>query len=175
MNPEGSLRRLLARAIWETFDEDPEFMLHRSAEVASVAPIYARMYSRGVTGYRVDFEYDRQGTSGNMKRDNSISSTVGRKGSRRPDVVVHQRGHDAGNLLVVEFKLLDDDSRDHDRVKKLMSHTAGGKAYRFGATVVLGPAAGRNPCWRWFDSPDAAPNLEPVPRPSFESPGEVGA
>lgn len=156
---EATLQRLVADAVWATFAEDPDFMSNQVAEVSMVAPIFCRMYLRGVAGHRVDLEYDREGGEGHLK-DGTQRDDGHWEGWKRPDVVVHQRGHDNANLLVIEFKITEDSQVDIQKVKNLMGLP---KKYRFGATVVLNPEGGL-PKWRWFSNPHSEPLLAAVPQ-----------
>jgi hypothetical protein len=89
--------------------------------------------------YDVDCEYNRDGV--NIKR-----LTLGRGLPHQmkpeavavvPDVIVHKRGHNADNLLVVEVKkLLSRETSDYD-LQKLQGYVAE-LDYRFGAHITLG-------------------------------------
>ena len=63
-------------------------------------------------GWQVNCEYNRQGPGRDPKKD-----STGAK--RRPDIVVHERGHDRRNLLVLEVKPAWEDPKkiEKDRMK----------------------------------------------------------
>jgi hypothetical protein len=157
---EHPVKRLLAEAIWATVERDPQLFEYKLNEVAAVAPIYARMHSIGIDGYDIDFEYDRVGRAGDAyKHHDAAQVAVERKGSIRPDILVHKRGRPEFNLLVVEIKLAVDSRADREKVRQTME----AKRYRFGATVVLRHKSDQLPRWRWFDSRADTPGLEVVP------------
>lgn len=157
------LRHLLAEAVLGVTREEPELFAGRVGEVSVVSSIFARMHCVGAAGYSIDLEYDRQGLRGEFKRPAVQERAPTRRGSIRPDIIVHRRGDPAGNLLVVEFKLAADSQRDRAKVSALMRPAPEGHGYRFGATVVLRPTGG-TPKWRWFDGPgDDPPLVDIVP------------
>lgn len=86
--------------------------------------------------YHIDGEYNRN--LENVK-------TVSRKGATEreqaciPDFIVHRRGNNEHNLLVIEFKTWwnSDQQNDQEKIKLLMDE-AGKYKYRFGVTVLFG-------------------------------------
>lgn len=100
-------------------------------------------YLQGVfPGHDVDVEYNRHGLD--PKR---VGLPVGchQAGDALvvPDIVVHRRGHDRDNLLVIELKKTTNrDPRDCDQTKVLA--LKGALHYEFGITIEIptGPARG---------------------------------
>jgi hypothetical protein len=101
--------------------------------------------------HHIDVEYNRHGLE--TKRINLPEQYDGaRTGRIYPDVIVHQRGHDCENLLVIQIKKSTNrETRDYDRaVVEAMKQDF---QYRRGLLIELpaGPGAtGRNPALQWM-------------------------
>jgi hypothetical protein len=66
----------------------------------------------------------------------------------RPDIVVHVRGNDARNLLVLELKKRQDSDCNRERIRAFREQFD----YTFGATIVCAIGdAGKIRRSRWFD------------------------
>lgn len=83
------------------------------------------------SGYNLDCEYNRNGT-----RSKSLPSF---KNGTYPDVILHKRGRNDGNLLVIEFKTYWNSNQEKDR-KKIEEFTSPDGNYRFlrGYTILIG-------------------------------------
>lgn len=86
--------------------------------------------------YHIDVEYNR-----NLENVKTVShkGTLEREQACIPDFIVHRRGNNEHNLLVIEFKTWwnSDQQNDQEKIKLLMDE-AGKYKYRFGVTVLFG-------------------------------------
>lgn len=97
------LLKLLETAIQKCYERDRS-LIQRSMERASVARIFLYMYElmqndprfEIFRGYDLDCEYNKNG-------EQIKETTRCRKGTS-PDLILHKRNCNEGNLLVVEFK-----------------------------------------------------------------------
>lgn len=85
--------------------------------------------------YHIDVEYNR-----NLENVKALpqSETSGAGKARIPDLIVHQRGNNDHNLLVIEFKTWwnQDQQQDEKKIERFMD-PEGDYRYKFGATVLL--------------------------------------
>lgn len=107
MTSEQSDEKLLLALLKESVDKcykNDSFLIERSMEQASVARIYFYMqcalkHDKRFVSFRelnLDCEYYKHG--------DDIKRTQGSPNGTRPDIVLHKRGNDTNNLLVIEFK-----------------------------------------------------------------------
>jgi hypothetical protein len=90
--------------------------------------------------YDVDCEYNRAGDDPKKRPDGSLF---------RPDIVIHQRGCNSRNLLVIEIKR-QGNNKDGDRAKlKEMTSKTGSLRYAYGLSLRFN-ALGRVPTTSWF-------------------------
>lgn len=131
------LLTLLEEAINECYIKD-KYLIDLEMEQASVARIFYYMQSlienknefADLRKYNVDCEYYKHGK---YKKSTPIY-----KNGVRPDVVLHKRGVDNDNLLIIEFK--SNSNNDHiSDYKKLKEFTNddGGYHYYLGIFVKL--------------------------------------
>ena len=89
----------------------------------------------------MDCEYNRH--EDDIKRLEFLCSEETRSDDRNaktvfPDIVVHQRGNDDSNLLVIELKKLDAGGIDWDKKKlRKFTHPQGEYKYRLGILLVF--------------------------------------
>lgn len=81
--------------------------------------------------YDLDVEYNRNG--------NSPKIIPGRRNGAEPDVIIHKRGSNMHNLLMIEFKT-HWNSETKDDLKKLKEFTRNSGIYKYslGLSIVLG-------------------------------------
>lgn len=96
MPPHPDLAQLLQTACDGFLAHDAD-MIRKRAHEQSITETLASYLRPALTGWHLNCEYNRQGEDGDPKRD-------ARGRLRRPDIIVHRRGHDRDNLLVVEMK-----------------------------------------------------------------------
>ena len=84
-----------------------------------------------LSSYNLDCEYNRNGVK--AKR------LPGFPNGTYPDVILHRRGSNTSNLLVIEFKTYWNDNQDDD-IRKIKSFTDQKGEYKFllGVTVLIG-------------------------------------
>lgn len=107
------------------------------------------------TDFRVDHEYNRHGGATKRIRSRLPGEELDAEGERRifPDIVVHRRGDDYENWLVVEAKR-GTACDDHDRLK--VDALIEQYGYRYGVLLSLGlTIAGWHPSWEWVGAEDA--------------------
>ena len=133
----SEVEAILKNALSKLERKHPELLQLKAHELTLVAHLFC--YVRGrFRGYSVDMEYNRQGSEGDPKR---------LKGRRvRPDLIVHVRGSEKGNLLVVECKKSNwsrtGKKADITRLKRFRQE----KRYTHAAFVVL-KSGGSKICW----------------------------
>lgn len=97
------LLSLLEEAINECYEKDKS-LIDLGMEQASVARIFYYMQNliatddrfKGFQSYHLDNEYN--------KRKDARKDTLRRKFGTRPDLILHERGKQDKNLLIIEFK-----------------------------------------------------------------------
>ena len=123
------LRTLLEKAINECYKKD-RYLIDKGMEQASVARIFYYM-QRAIEfeddfdvlrEYHLDCEYYKHG------EDKKITESHP-KGSR-PDVILHKRGTDDDNLLIIEFKSYSNNDCIDDYIK-LKEFTSVSEVYRY--------------------------------------------
>lgn len=85
----------------------------------------------GFEEYDLDCEYNRNGTA--------VKSLPSFPNGTYPDVILHQRGSNDGNLLVIEFKTYWNKNQQAD-TRKVMEFTrqSGKYAFLMGMTILIG-------------------------------------
>ena len=133
------IKGYLEDAIAKVEDEDRHLLTVNVSErcIATRLAMYLREY---FVGYDVDVEYNRHGN--NVKRLLRVVERYPRDRDAEtrchsvlPDVVVHKRGIDDSNLLVIEMKKssdIDGMGRDRQRIRAFQKQLG----YAFGALVV---------------------------------------
>lgn len=124
-------------------------LLRRDVAERSITARFATYLQRTFPEHDVDVEYNRHGL--NPKTLPALPSCGSRSGYVFPDVVVHRRGTDERNLLVVEVKKSTSRKpRDCDRAKiRAMRRKYG---YTYGVLIELptGRGAGERPKATWY-------------------------
>ena len=97
-----ALKRRVTAALAMLYARDSKLLEYAAGERAVVAKL-ASYLAPLFRGYDVDVEYNRHG----MDKKMLTLPPACRGGGRRrvfPDIIVHRRGHDRANLLVIEVK-----------------------------------------------------------------------
>lgn len=87
------------------------FLLKNNSSEWSVAHKLAEYVQRMFPRYHVDFEYNREPgdevtkTLSGLSECHSNSNKPGEERNIRPDILIHERGHNQKNLVVFEVKL----------------------------------------------------------------------
>lgn len=148
------IRQLLRAAIEELYREERELLASQTHEQALVFRIGQRLINwveRADSTVRVDVEYNRHGD----KR-----KTLGIDGAerdRRPDLIVHIRGRNGANLLVVEAKRgRTNIENDREKLRKFQK-----EPYMYTNAVLL--LLGDRPQWQWMgEDPGLTNVLDPL-------------
>ena len=147
---QRNLRRRLRAALAMLFARDGRLLEYAAGERAVVAKLAAYLTPL-FRGFDVDMEYNRHGMD---PKDLDLPAGCRGGGRRRvyPDIIVHRRGHDRANLLVVEVKKeTNTEPRTCDRAKiEAMKREFG---YHSGVLIELPSgkgATGRQPTEEWF-------------------------
>jgi hypothetical protein len=88
---------VVLEVVRERFLQNDADMIRQRAHEQAISQRLAVYLENTLPGWHVNCEYNRQGTGTDPKRD-AIGDI------RRPDIIVHERGNDERNLLVVEVK-----------------------------------------------------------------------
>ena len=135
---EPEIRARVRRAVRTLFVRDVALLERDAAERAIAARLAVHLASV-FRDHHVDVEYNRHGLDPKEVRL-PPSCRGGGKRLIVPDIVVHHRGHDGDNLLVVELKKRSNhESRVCDRAKIVAMKRELG--YQCGVLIVL-PAGG---------------------------------
>lgn len=79
-------------------------------------------------GYSVDCEYNRHG---------DVIKTDADGNRFRPDIVIHTRGNDENNLIMVESKKFNDSQQEIDTAKQDLGRRKNEYGYRHGFLVIF--------------------------------------
>lgn len=93
-------------------------------------------------GYDVDCEYNTVGKTGDIKKDNpqNFQTSDGKKKGVRPDIIIHERGNQIeNNLLVIEIKKVNNSniSRDRKKLKNFTIQSGGQLQYKYGLLLLI--------------------------------------
>jgi hypothetical protein len=93
-------------------------------------------------GYDVDCEYNKVGTEGQVKKGNSQDRDISpsKKKGLRPDIIIHQRGNEReNNLLVIEIKKEENRniSRDRKKLRDFTLQEGGQLQYKYGLLLLI--------------------------------------
>ncbi len=132
---EVDVRGGLEQALKRLRDADQHLLENNSNErsIASKLAGYLDKYFSKYE-YNVDFDYNRQGDAGAAKRLKLPEEWRGPTDRVMPDVIVHHRGCNSQNLLVIEMKKSpNQESRERDgqRIKAFCEQLD----YNYGALV----------------------------------------
>ena len=128
------VKRYLERAIARVNHADRHLLVVDASErcIAARLAMYLREY---FVDYDVDVEYNRHGDGDNVKRLPCDLDKRTQCPAVLPDVIVHRRGDDDSNLLVIEMKKAPNQSgmdSDRQRLKAFREEFG----YKLGALVV---------------------------------------
>lgn len=84
--------------------------------------------SGSFTGYHVDCEYNRRG-------DNPKTDANGRK--FRPDIIIHVRGNDDSNLVMIETKKFNDTDEEKETTRRDLSNIKDEYRYQCAFLVIF--------------------------------------
>jgi hypothetical protein len=147
---QHNVKRRLRAALAMLFARDARLLEYAAGERAVVAKLAAYLTPL-FRGFDVDVEYNRHGLD---PKDLDLPADCRGGGRRRvyPDIIVHRRGHDRRNLLVIEVKKeTNTEPRTCDRAKILAMKREFG--YQLGVLVELPArkgAANREATEEWF-------------------------
>jgi hypothetical protein len=144
------MRRSIRRALLRLFAQE-EFLLEADVAERAIAAKLAEHLAPLFPNHRVDVEYNRHG----LDPKAVDLPLLCRGGGRRrifPDIIVHQRGHDNENLLVIQIKKdTNPEPRECDRA--IIAAMKRQFRYQTGLLIDLptGEGAGqRQPVVEWF-------------------------
>ena len=140
MDHELDLHRKVKASLYEFFCKDMG-LLELSVNERSISHKLAEYLQHQFEGLNVDCEYNRHGADVKTQpareqiwSDDRDAKTV------YPDIIVHRRGNDESNLLVIEVKKTeartDDISRDKKKLRAFTDPQCGFK-YRLGILLVF--------------------------------------
>jgi hypothetical protein len=146
VKPEEVGRRL-EDALREVVRSD-RYLLENNLSERCIAARLAMYLQARFPEFAVDIEYNRQGIEVKRLGDLPVNCANGRDEHGRaivvPDVIVHRRGHDGPNLLVLELKKTTNPDRgDCDRIRLHAFRRQ--LRYRYGALIVCETREGCDP------------------------------
>ena len=136
LNDVLTIKRLVSRALDEVYSHDLYLIANKVHERSIVFRFSHYLQNlmnsaHELSTYNLDVEYNR-----NQRQPKRIRN---RQRGAYPDVIVHQRGSNTSNLLMIEFKTHWDTTTDDD-LEKLKEFTKDDGVYHFplGLSVVFG-------------------------------------
>lgn len=126
------LRKLIEKSLEELYSNDADLIIRRVAErdiVYRFAHYFENNMSKtDLVRYNVDCEYNRDGYG--IKQINGSCIY--------PDFIIHKRGTNEDNLLVIEFKTWwnPDNSSDIEKIKCMM-HPEIVFQYKYGCSITI--------------------------------------
>ncbi|MEU6827358.1 hypothetical protein ABZ894_01780 [Nocardia beijingensis] len=139
------LQALLARAVRETYDEDRHLIeadIREEALVFRIAHRLANWIELPGSLLHVDVEYNRRYVAGQQRPKYEVTGDS----HVTPDLIVHTRGGDTQNLLVVEAKKVQPLGEQLTRSVTQLQGFRSELHYASAVLLVLAP----QPVWRWI-------------------------
>ncbi len=133
MNKEEILRKI--NLALDLFYENDSQIVNLKVNERAICHQFAIYLKYLFKNYDVDCEYDKHGDD--FKKLENISECSERKKTDRilPDILVHKRGNDKNNLIIIEIKSKSDaDSCDIKKLE-LMTNHKGQFKYNFGVFI----------------------------------------
>ena len=133
----------------ETFMKKDIFLLEHDVDERTVSHRFAFYLQSEIPEMHVDCEYNREGFE--------IKKISGPKWIKPrniyPDIVVHKRGTDSNNILIIEVKKQTNKDIENDEIK-LKAFTSEQYRYSFGLLVIFytKEKSLNDPILRWFSN-----------------------
>ena len=151
---EGEVRERLERALLRLLEGD-RYLLENDLSERCIAARLAMYLSKEFEQHDVDVEYNRAGDV--AKRLHGLPDECYRRRNRQieapvavPDIIVHHRGFDGPNLLVIEMKKTSNPAgMDCDRLR--LHAFRGQLGYSFGALLECDTGSHNEPAIRVSD------------------------
>ena len=130
------IRQYVQRAVDEVYKNDKSLIVRDVNERSIVFRFGLYLYEilkfTEFKDFDIDVEYNRNG--------NDIKRIPSRPNGSFPDLIIHKRGVNTDNLLVVEFKTEWSNQTQQDDVKKIRDfmNKEGKYKFRYGATILIG-------------------------------------
>ena len=137
MDCESALHSKVKAALSDFFRKDRD-LLERNVNERSISHKFAEYLQHQFEGLQVDCEYNRHQVEGktlNLEPERTSSDSLDAK-TVYPDIIVHQRGDNSCNLLVIEVKKQGAGSVSKDK-KKLSAFTGHGQEYNYRLGLLL--------------------------------------
>jgi len=161
--PPTTIGRRVDRALYRLLDLDSS-LLEEDAHERSVAHKLAVYLGDEFPRFDVDFEYNREGIERTVKRldleddDKSVF----------PDVIVHERGSDTRNCLVIELKLDSSTRPRTDDYDKLKAFTGAEERFQYDFGLFIEILTGNDVRLfrtKWYENGECiGPHLRGYPR-----------
>ena len=137
MKDYDSLKSIVARALDILYEKDGSIIkrqLHEQCVVFRFG-LYFRdlLLDTEFSCYDLDAEYNKDGDD--LKRLECKPQGF------RPDIILHKRESNSHNILVLEFKYEQNDSKVEEDIKKIkeLTHKNGKYRYKLGASIIITP------------------------------------
>lgn len=126
----------------QLLEEDPKVIEISSSEW-SYNCLIARYLENRFDSFDVDVEYNKHG------EEYKWHPSPDESGKIRPDIIVHERGTDDRNLLVIEIKK-DATEGEIKNQKERVNAFVSGEDYQYDYGLFLDLNSGKNPDYYWF-------------------------
>jgi len=139
----------LVKNCLKIFMKNDIFLLEVDADERAISHKLACYLQSEISEMHVDCEYNRDEFE--IKK---ISDEKGSKPRRiYPDIIVHKRGENCNNILVVEIKKQENREIENDEIK-LKEFTSGSYGYHFGLLIIFNTKENskNRPILRWFSN-----------------------
>ena len=135
----SGLHAMVENALREFFRHDKQ-LLHIDANERSITHKLAEHLQRQFVNLNVDCEYNRRGGDPKklvVDRETNCTDDLDAK-TVYPDIIIHKRGHDCSNELVIEVKKTNGRGSTHDERKlRAFTKSGGDYGYRMGLLLVF--------------------------------------
>lgn len=129
------IKQAVEKAIEIVYENDESLIIRKANERSIVFRfglyLYEIIKNSNFSDFDIDVEYNRNG--------NDIKRIPSRPNGSFPDLIIHKRGVNTDNLLVVEFKTEWSNQTQQDDVKKIRDfmNKEGKYKFRYGATILI--------------------------------------
>ena len=130
----AELKGVISGCLERLYRDDADLISRHGVEPAVIGTFYGYVLEavgglEWLRGLRVDTEYNKNGLD--SKR------TVRKPNGIRPDIIIHRRGYNEANVLVMEIKGWSNTEPREDDIVKLEDLTNQEEEYKYGLAVFL--------------------------------------
>lgn len=148
-NMQNKLKNCIERALDILYEKDQYLIFHKQEQntdktchvsergiVFRFGIYFDSIFRQNISdNYNIDTEYNR---NINSIKEMPCTEDSAVRGYCYPDLIVHQRGNNDNNLLIIEFKTWWNSNQERDRERvKIYMNPSGPYKYKYGAVVLL--------------------------------------